>query len=164
MVVVKWCAHSHMLGTSLHCTPPTNAPTLQMQDYHPSVTPSCALQLCSFPRLTAAEVIQKRGVILWHKGIMSRCITERGGWEVRKISNVCDTIYEWSILLAKNKIVSCMQCFKAIGIWHSKLLVKILPYGCVMRGGVGCIYWIAIVWSTVSCFRFKLEKQKYMTM
>ena len=36
---------------------PTNGPTPPMQDYHHSLTPSQALQLCSFPRLTAAHFL-----------------------------------------------------------------------------------------------------------
>ena len=44
-------------GTSLHRTPYTNATTSGIQDYHQSLTPSYALQLCSFPRLAAILVI-----------------------------------------------------------------------------------------------------------
>ena len=36
---------------------PTNAPTPRTQDYHQSLTPSYALQLCSLPRLTAAGLL-----------------------------------------------------------------------------------------------------------
>ena len=41
---------THPAGTRLHCTPTTIAPNPCMQ----SLTPSYALQLWSFPRLTAA--------------------------------------------------------------------------------------------------------------
>ena len=45
-------------GTNLHCTPPTNAPTPRMRDYHKSLTISYALELCSFPWLSAAQDTQ----------------------------------------------------------------------------------------------------------
>ena len=49
----------HTVGTSQHGTPPTNAPNPCMQDYLQSLTPSYALQLCSFPGHTAAQHFQK---------------------------------------------------------------------------------------------------------
>ena len=42
-------------STSLHCTPPSNAPTPCTQDYHQPQTPYHAIQLCPFPRLTAVK-------------------------------------------------------------------------------------------------------------
>ena len=48
--------HSHANGTCLHCTPPTNAPTPSKSDYQLSLTLSYALQLCSFPRPSAAAL------------------------------------------------------------------------------------------------------------
>ena len=47
-------AHTHAAGTSQDCTPPTNWPTPHIQDFMQSLNPSYALQLCSFPLLTAA--------------------------------------------------------------------------------------------------------------
>ena len=43
---------THTAGTSLHCKQPTNTP--RMPDYHQSLFPSFALELNSFPRITAA--------------------------------------------------------------------------------------------------------------
>ena len=56
--LIKRASHNgtltHAAGTSFQCTRPTNAPTPGMQDYEQSLTPSYALQLWSFPRLSAA--------------------------------------------------------------------------------------------------------------
>ena len=46
--------YNHLLEDQTH-TPPTNSPTPGMQDYPQFLTPSFALQLCSFPRLTSDE-------------------------------------------------------------------------------------------------------------
>ena len=46
-------------STSVHCTSSTNVPTPCKWDYCQSLTPSFALQQCSFPRLTASIVLEK---------------------------------------------------------------------------------------------------------
>ena len=48
---------THAIGTSLHCTPPTNTSTPCTQDFHQSLTPSYATTT-TFPRLIVA--------IVWH--------------------------------------------------------------------------------------------------
>ena len=45
-------------NSALQCTPPINPPTPRTQDYHQFLTSSYALQLCSFPRLTAADAYE----------------------------------------------------------------------------------------------------------
>ena len=43
----------------IHKPPHTNPPTQTHLDYHQPLTPSYAVQLCSFPRLTAALSLWK---------------------------------------------------------------------------------------------------------
>ena len=47
---------THTAGHRQHRTPPSSAPNPCKSAYQQSLTPSYALQVCSFPRLTAAKV------------------------------------------------------------------------------------------------------------